>query len=221
MTQQTIDCWSTYNNLSYHLYRVEPYYKKVVQDFEDIINKDLKKIYNTTDLEMCKKCNGSCCSGCARSAGHYESNFLFKNHAYNWHRKDTTCIDNTMRKKYKYNEQDGFKTSNGCSIPRKERSLTCRLYQCFRQKEKNNKKQELVLASAYMEKTVRDIFGTLEHIEIKYISDTSIKLKVDSAAILLAFTCSVLQENTRETQDNHIKKVIAKIEKSTNHKEDG
>lgn len=81
---------------------------RIVMMTADNATKALKLHHDAFSGSPCTACKGSCCLHCASAEGYLPSEGL-----------------STMKKKYKYNKETGFKGPTGCNIPVHERSVTC------------------------------------------------------------------------------------------------
>jgi hypothetical protein len=64
--------------------------------------------------DICRKCRGGCCRDCGPSHGYLCD--------AEWR---------TLKREYSYTPRRGFKTPEGCSLPRHKRSLVCQRYACY------------------------------------------------------------------------------------------
>ncbi len=84
------------------------------QEIEPIV-KELASIFDPLCSELCPGCSVSCCEPCVREKGYYKD----------WQFEE-------LKRKYAFDEKNGFLGANGCLIPRLYRSHRCLYHICLR-----------------------------------------------------------------------------------------
>lgn len=169
----------------------QQYYKTMIQNLENIINNELKRAQNLITETECHTCKGRCCDGCYGNSGFFTHHFHFKEHINineDWAMSANSIRDTKLKKEYSFIKDKGFNTTKGCSIPRSQRSLTCRLYKCGNEAEIT--KPFYIAKQAYYK--AEALFGSLEGTTIQYIDDITIKLEVDNISIKYAIACGII-----------------------------
>lgn len=129
---------------------------------------DDKFTYDQDDEESLKMC---CCLSCAHSIGYTQH--VVSNEMYT-----------TLKKLY--NEETGFWTDGGCSLPRKYRSTTCLIHSCSRQNEYERLLFDII--RSFDHETSRDFLKT--HYE--YIVKKPFRLNTNSFGFESVFSINVL-----------------------------